>query len=259
MSTESNAAPAPENESTPPPALAVVPPPAEAAAAEAESKLERGPLNKKQDAQVTKCELLLPHCTEPDAVAQMIARGITAEFLTGVTGKITAARANSNTAVFCTVNGKGCTIDEATAKQELMQALRSFQRAARVTYRRTDPNHLAAYLIGVRIGSSRSSLTQSGDTIINKTNAERPGTVDTAMIVAATAKLDIYKESKTPQTDEKALASAARVARDQLVIQIIADRQQIQLAAEDAWPYTNPANRKMRVKFGLPANRPYTA
>lgn len=254
-----NAAPAPENNPNPapPPDLQVVPPPP--AAAEPEKKRHPGRLNKKQQAQITKAEILIPVARKPEYAPALAARNIPASFLVALEGKITLARRDSTTAVNCTAAGKGCTVDEAQAEQALMESLRDFQGAARLKYRRTDPEHLESYMIGQPINQSRPLLEQSGEIIIDNTNTDRPAPVDTTMILAAEAKLQAYKDSKQPQRDEKAAASGARQARDAQVASIAADRQQIQLAADNAWPWTNPANRKARMEFGLPLNQPYTA
>lgn len=256
MST--NAAPAPENNPTPPPELQVVPPP-QSAAPEPEAKRHPGRLNKKQQAQITEAELIIPVCRKPLYAPALAARNIPEAFFVALEGKIDLARKNSTKAVNCTDAGKGCTLEEELAKKELMESLRDFQGAARLKFRRTDPARLESYLVGTEIDQSRPLLEQSGETIIDNTNTDRPAPVETAMITAAEVKLQKYKDSKQPQRDEKSSAAAARQSRDALVAQIVNDRQQIQLAADNAWPYTDPANRKARMEFGLPVNRPYTA
>jgi hypothetical protein len=243
-------APAPESNPTPPPDLQVVPAPAA-------GKRHPGKLNKKQLAEIGKAEALIPLCRKPDASGALAVREITAAFLTALELRIAQARGQSTTAVNCSVEAKAATVDEGSAARELVQSLRTFQTAARLKYQQSDPVQLERYLIGERIDQSRPMLEQSGQTIINNTNQDRPPSIDTSMITAATDKLTAYTNADTPQTDERAAAKAARAARNTLVREIIKDRQKIQTAADSAWPYTNPANAGMRLKFRLPADRPY--
>lgn len=259
MPTNSNAAPAPDSNTPPPPDLTVVPPPSATAEPAPKPKRHPGKLNKQQLVEIGRTEVLIPMCREATAAGPLNTRNVTPAFLTAAEGRITAARTNSTSAVNCTVNAKAATGDVADAKDELMGSLRTFQNAARVGFQETDPVQLERYLIGERIDQSRDILEQSGQTIIANTNTDRPPSIDTEMINVATTKLATYTNSPTPQANERAAAKAARVARDTLVAQIIADRQKIQTAADSAWPYTNPANAGMRLKFRLPANRPYVA
>lgn len=254
----SNAAPAPENNPTPPPELQVVPPP-QPAAPEPEAKKHPSQLNLKQQAQVTKAEILIPVCRKPAYAPELAARHINEAFLVALEGKIAQARTNAKTAVVCTNAGKGCTLEEQAAERALMESLRDFQGAARLKYRRTDPTHLKDYFIGSEINQSRPLLEESAEIIIDNTNTDRPAPVETSMITAAEAQLQAYKDAKQPQRDEKSSASGARQSRNARVAEIVFDRQQIQLAADNAWPYTDPANRKARMEFGLPQNQPYTA
>lgn len=251
MPSNSNTAPVPDSNPTPPPALQVVPAPV--------PKRHPGQLNKQEAAEVTRAEVLLPVCREAGAAAPLEARGIDDGFLTALEARIGAARASSTSAVNCTVNAGVCTLEEAAAEQELMQSLRTFQGAARLKFQHDNPAQLDSYLIGQRIDQSRPILEQSGQTIIHNADTDRPAPVDTQMITAAQTALSAYTKAQTPQTNERAAAKQARVARRALVAQIVADRQKMQTAADNAWPYTNPAGAGMRLKFRLPARRPYVA
>ena len=243
--------PAPEP-NTPPstPALQVLPDPP--------AKRHPGAFNKKQLEQITLLEVLIPLCRAADASSALDEREITPTFLTAAENRVQAARTMSTTAVNCTVQGKAATLDGGSAETVLMETLRTAQSAARLKYEQSDPVQLERYLVGERIDQSRPILEQSAQTIINNTNADRPPTIDTGFIIAATGKLTAYVNTPTPQAQEKAAAKQARADRDALVEDIIKDRQKIQMAAESAWPYTNPSNEGMRLKFRLPANQPYT-
>lgn len=250
MPSNSHTAPAPDSNPQPStPALQIVPPPA--------PRRHPGALNKTELAQVERLEVLIPLARIVGAAGPLEDRGVTAQFLTQAEARINAARATSTTAVNCTVLGKAATQGCDTAKDELMESLRAFQQAARLEFEQTNPVQLERYLIGERIDQSRPILTQSGQTIINNTNADRPPSIDTSMIIAATGKLTTYENTPTPQAQEKAAAKQARANRKALVALIIDDRQKIQMAAESAWPHTNPANTGKRLEFRLPANRPY--
>ena len=259
MPSNSNAAPLPDPNTPQPPELHVVPSPPAAAAPEVAAKKHPGKLNKRQLTEIEQLDLLIPICREAGAVAPLAARNVNAAFLAAAEGRIALARTISTTAVTCTVLAKVATQGAGEAKDELMKSLRTFQNAARVEYQETDPTQLDRYLVGERIDQSRPILEQSGQTIISSTNTDRPPSIDTEMIVQATVKLAAYANSPVPQADERAAAKAARATRDQLVREIIDDRQKIQTAADSAWPYTTPANAGMRLKFRLPANRPYVA
>ena len=250
MNSNTNAAPAPDsNTPASTPELQVIPP--------TQPQRHPGALNKAQLTQVERLEVLIPLCRAPDASGPLDARGVTAAFVTVAEGRIIAVRATSTTALNCTVLGKVATEQGGAAREELMGSLRAFQQAARLEYEHSDPTQLERYLVGQRIDQSRPILEQSGQIIISNTNADRPPSIDTSMITAAEAQLTTYANSPTPQAQEKAAAKQARADRNAQVRQIIADRQQIQMAAESAWPHTNPENAGMRLKFRLPANRPY--
>ena len=243
----------PAPETNPPqstPALQVMPDPP--------AQRHPGAFNKKQLGQIALLEVLIPLCRAPDASPALGEREITPAFLTAAENRVQSARTISTTAVNCTVQGKAATLEAGDAETALMETLRIAQNAARLKYEQTDPVQLERYLVGERIDQSRPILEQSAQTIINNTNADRPPTIDTGFIVAATGKLTAYTNTPTPQAAEKAAAKQARADRDMLVADIIKDRQKIQMAAESAWPCTNPDNAGMRLKFRLPAKQPYT-
>ena len=72
-----------------------------------------------------------------------------------------------------------------------------------------------------------------------------------------TGKSAAYVSTNGAQETDLGTAKQQRVNRNALVASIRARRMKVQRAADSAWPYTNPANAKVRTIFRLPANRPY--
>lgn len=252
MSNNAHAAASSAPESNPPPP-AVLPKTALAPA----TKRRPGELNQRQLAEIEKLEALLPVCREAGAVGPLAEREVTEAFLVAAEGRLKVARESSVSAANVTVAGIVATDVVAKAKKRLLHCLRTFQAAARLKWQQSEPMKLGRYLIGQRIGQSRPLLEQNAQIIIANGREDHLPAISEDMILEAEAKLKAYKESPIPQRSEKAEASGVRVARDEQVAEIIADRQHIQLAAESAWPARNPANACWRLKFRLPEKRAY--
>lgn len=145
---------------------------------------------------------------------------------------------------------------EEKALNTLLAALRDFQQRAKRKFAKGDPKR-AAYGIGQEnFGRGREGLVQDAETILKLAAADALPGLKPEKLSAATAALAAWKQADLDQ--HKAEEAQAQLL-DQLAAQVAelnAGRRDIQLAADTAWPHTDPANAPLRRAFKLPVNQP---
>jgi hypothetical protein len=246
--------PAPEagsNTSTTNPDLSVVPP------AEQEGA-PRSPLNRAVEAECSKAEDMATKARRDEYKLKLEQLTIDEAFCTALTDDIKIVRRHNRAGVDADAAGKDATYTEGSAEATLLTSLHGIQAAARLKHLPDHPGLLDGYLIGQKLDGSQESLKSAAQSLIDKANEERPPGMNTEVIERITGeRAKVVKQQET-QDDESGKGKEARQLRDDLVKNIIARRKKIQYAADQAFPYNNPANTKARSDFKLPPNRPYS-
>ena len=250
MSAATNALPLPTPEGDNQPNLNVVPP-------EVPPKRSPYALSQADEREIALTRLLVTSALNPAYGNALAPFGITPAFLGTLDNDLRVARQCSERAVNCTNAKVGATASEAEKREKLVHSLRNIQSKARGAYEDTNPQHVKDYLTGENIVVSRPILEGASETIINKANADRPGGIDTDFIVRVTDERQAYINAHATQQTELGKGKQERALRQQLVASIRDRRKKIQRAADGVWPWTSPTSAEARVKFKLPAKRPY--
>jgi hypothetical protein len=242
------------NEPTPP-----VPPP------EPKVSHGRGIVNQALLEELTEAEAILKAAAPADRAAKLAEGGIDAGKIAALTAAIPAARTLASQAAQGTRGKQGVTANESVLQDDLINKIQEVQKRARQKYAATDPSQLPGYAIGQPFYSSRSVLEQTGANLLRKLNGDPaavppvpadvlPG-ITPAKIAALQTALADYQDVQGDQTGAQSSATTARRQLEAAVSGIMAERREIQFAADAEWPHTDPANAGIRVEFQLPVDR----
>lgn len=215
-------------------------------------------LNRRQERDLAMAQQLCEAAKLPEYAPVMVTHKITSEFIRDLEADVRLARQRSEAALQCTNASQGYTADEEAAKGELLSSLRGIQSAARNEFRLTAPVKLQNYLVGENISTSRPALEAAAQTIIDAASSDRPGNVNTEVIVRTHDQRAAYVTASALQKSEWGRAKQERALRDELIGSIRARRKKIQYAADTAWPYSRVTSARARVVFQLPSRRPYS-
>lgn len=162
-------------------------------------------------------------------------------------------------AVEDTVGKEVVTTDEAAIAEAIVALLKDIQTAAKIKHRNTDKKRLKLYRIGskTRLDNSRPDLEANTKTILDLAEQDNLANVGPAKIATGRALLEQYKQKNVAQTGAQAEATTARLDVKTLRALLNSKRGDIQLAADRAWPYTNPASAPYRRKFQIPIRMRY--
>ncbi len=239
---------------------APTPPPAPE---EAETQ-PRGYFNQAQLDDIAEAEAILPPAQETTRAAALAARGITAEYVTGLETAVAAAREKiaetgqgGDASEAATLNAKGAERALITVRQAIQSAAK--QKASMLA-EDDDPAtnfSVEGYLIGRRLNANRATLLQNAATLRGKAGDDAlPGYGTPADLLVIDNAIKAYKTATATQAERDEESESDRLERDALVRKINARRNAIQHAADALWPYTAAANAPVRKLFKLPKNRP---
>ncbi len=149
--------------------------------------------------------------------------------------------------------------------QKAIAAIRGVQSRAKEKYEESDRARLKAYYVGKRM-RSRDQITQAGAAIYGllrtKDADNRPVTpqdtlpgFDQAKIDAFHADLGSYAAVQTAQSGAQSQASGSLQTFEDACAQVARRRRKLQLALDAERPFTNPANKPLRKRLGLPADK----
>lgn len=215
-------------------------------------------LSKADERGIAVTQLLVSNAGLPTFAPSLAPFGINAAFLATLQSDLQTARQCSERALNCTNAKEGATASQAATKETLVESLRNIQSIARGAYEDSNPAKVKDYLTGENIAANRPVLEGAAQTIISKANADRPGGIDTDFINRVTAERTAYINSHGNQQTELGKGKQERALRKELIASIRERRKKIQRAADAAWPWPQPTSAEARVKFRLPAKRPYS-
>ena len=231
--------------------LSVVP------AADAPTRTQ-GVYNKETEAELSKASEVFAAAQKPEYAGELVKAQISAPEVTGYVALVVACGQKAEKAVDCDKSSEQATLDQSKAERNLMDSMRTIQGAARQRYLPGPPADLEKYLVGERLDTSRPILERSSQTLINKANADRPGSIDTNFITKTAGQRAEFLKQKGTQGAEDSKAAQDRAERESLLRQVIDARKKIQYAADTIWPPKKATSVQARKDFKLPRNRPYS-
>lgn len=150
---------------------------------------------------------------------------------------------------------------EVQARKRLILRLRDIQRRAKRAFGSLSPEHAAKrkhYRVGKRLGSTLVSLEQDSEIIIGLAKADAaslPGWNDQKLESVILA-LDVWRTASESQDAAEKVQAERLVAFSAAVAKVNDDRRDIQLAADELWPYHDSASTPVRRRFKISTERP---
>ena len=165
-----------------------------------------------------------------------------------------------------TVAKEQLTAEEAIAKAALLAGIATTQRGALRTFRSDQRARLEDYFIGEDLDTNLPRLKTIALTILGKLQPGPNNTppadvlkgVKAPDIQALADALAVLTAKDNAQGAAQVVASGERRTADELIADITAARLDIQLAADQEWPWTTRQFDVIRAQFKLPLTRPMT-
>jgi hypothetical protein len=241
------------------------PAPVPQAAPTAPPESHPGDFNQAQLETVRKSEGVARTAAKAEYKAKLVEEGMEAGTPDALLAKATAWRALSRKAVEAT-GGKeeatGLGTDAETALRREVEFYRGKARLAITKHREWKEPEIdafkARYFINKDIFTSRALAEQSAGDIFQHAGEDALPGVTPARLAASAAALAAYTGTEAPQTGAQADATTLRSQRDAAFAEVIRLRQEIQFAADTAWPWHDDQNLGIRREFLLPAGRAFT-
>ena len=179
-----------------------------------------------------------------------------ADLIEGWIGKLKSAR----------VEKKVMTVQEATARDALVAVLGPIQTAAKRTFTGDNAKYLADYGINASLGraSLEVVLTAARNILARLVIAPGamvpldvlPGIKADGKIAELSTAITLYGGKNTAQGESESEAEGTLEEIKAEIKKLIALRRQVQLAADQAWPWRTPGVATIRKAFLLPIDRP---
>ncbi len=250
------------SETTTPPAPVETPP--------AKKPRTRGPINAKYLDEITLVGKLVPQARLPENVALLTARACTPADVIELETSASDLNKAALLAVGRTAARKLDTQEEQTARTRLLAAIHPIRTGAKRSHRGTgNEAGRDAYFVNEPTDVSLERLLFIADALLLKLTPQPDpsgtGTVPaeeilkgvtTENLTELAAARDAYIDKDTARTATGNQASAHRQTAETLFAQTRAQRIDLQLAADQAWPHTIPANAAIRHTFLIPEDRP---
>lgn len=222
----------------------------------AKPKQTRGDIDQNILADIKLAEDVVAAAQDADHAAKLADEGLAANAASELLTLAAAARDLAGQTVTAKKAKLAATQAEADALTTLLAGLRDFQQRAKRKFAKGDPK-LAAYGIGkTNFGRDREGLEQDAENIIKLATADALPGLKPEKFTAATAALTAWK--KGDQDQHKAEEDQGKLLGqlEAKVAELNAQRREIQLAADTAWPHTDGASAPFRRAFKLPVNQP---
>ncbi len=165
-----------------------------------------------------------------------------------------------------TVAKEQLTAEEGIAKAALLAGIATTQRGALRTFRSDQRARLEDYFIGEDLDTNLPRLKTIAIAILAKlqpgpNNTPPPDVlrgVKAPDIQALADALGVLTAKDNEQGAAQVIAKEERRTADELLADIVAGRLDIQLAADQEWPWTTREHDVIRAQFKLPLTRPMT-
>jgi hypothetical protein len=164
---------------------------------------------------------------------------------------------------------KQTTDEEAAARETLLAAIAPIQTAAKRKYKGTSIEQRGAYFIGgpkQLVNSTLEEVLTAARAIHTRLSpgANNAPPVDTlpgikplGAIKTLSDAIAAYDAKNTTQASQQEAAEAALEAIETTATELAEVRREIQLAADQAWPWRTPGVKTIRKAFELPEDRPF--
>lgn len=221
--------------------------------------VHHGLLDKRQLKEISYANIIYTVANDPDTFAKISDDTvITDKFMQKMLADLTLVGQYTGGATDATLETHIATAAEETAKLTLLNQVHYIQSKAKLKYGRK-PDTLAEYGIGLNIDISRPALETAAANILNKLKTDTLPRITADHSTALDAALKGYRGTKVIQVDDKGDAKDLRTQLTETVAAIADSRRKLQHAADGEFPYNNPDNAGMRIKFDLPAHQPLNA
>lgn len=220
----------------------------------AKTKRTRAPINQGWVAELSLAGQLCDVASKTEYATLMADEEITADWITALRAKITAAQGKLNLATGSTADKTTATRSEEDLQADLLAALAQIQKRAKRKYKVGDPQR-QKYFINARIDSNRGTLEEAVDSVLRTLATDTIPGVKTAHKDALQQALANYKGIQGTQTGAQGDATTARKQLETAIPEIADLRREIQYAADAIWPPENPAHAGIRGEFQIPADK----
>lgn len=203
---------------------------------------------------------------KPEHKAALIARDVTE-------AEVNALETTTNLAEDAVTGGHGATVqkeqftaEEKAERAALIAAIAVAQRGALRTFRSDQRARLGDYFIGEDLDTKITRLKTIAaailDLIAPGANNAPPRDVlkgvKAADITKLTAALATFTAKDNAQADAQSSATGKRRTAAELIADMMTGKLDIQLAADQEWPWTTRQFDTIRDEFNLPRTRPMT-
>ncbi len=225
-----------------------------------------GPFNQAKLDELDRTRDIIAAYRDPAHKQTLIARDVTEAEVTALEATVALAQTSLTGGHSATVAKEQLTAEEAVAKAAVVAAISTTQRGALRTFRVGQRARLGDYFIGEELDTNLIRLKAIAQSILDRIapgeNNAPPLDVlkgvkapDIQALVTAHSQLAAKDNA---QAAAQAIAKGERRTADELLGDIIAGRLDIQLAADQEWPWKTREFDVIRAQFKLPLTRPMT-
>lgn len=226
----------------------------------------RGPFDQGKLDELERTRDIIAAYRDPAHKAKLIARDVTE-------AEVAAVEATANLAETAITGGRSATVakeqltaEETAARAGLIAGIALIQRGALRTFRADQRPRLGDFFVGEELGTNLARLKTIATAILSRlqpgVNNAPPLDVLKGVKAADIANIATALGELTTKDDEQAaaqaMASGERRTADDLIADMVAGRLDIQLAADQEWPWTGHRFDAIRTQFQLPLTRPMT-
>ena len=224
-----------------------------------------GDFNQAQLETIRKSEGLARTAAQADHQPRLVEEGMDTGTPAALLAKCTAWRDLSSQALDATqskTESTGLGTDAETALRREVEFYRGKARLAITKNPAWKDAEIATfkdrYFINKDIFTSRALAEQSASDIFNHAGEDTIPGVTPARLQKSTTALAAYTGTEAPQTGAQGDATTLRQQRDAAFAEALRLRQEIQFAADTAWPWHDDLNMGVRREFLLPSGRAFT-
>jgi len=226
---------------------------------ETKTQKSRSPINQADLRKLATAESVGKAAQREEHAALLDTREISAAFVTGYLGRVTAARTKVSEVLQNRTASKEATQAQKRAEKVLLAGLREVQKAAKQKYLRSNPLALADYLVGEALNGNQPNLAQTSQTILTRLATDTLPGITAARVAALETARQNWQDRQAGQNVASSDAEDAAAEFKALLKTITDEKLAIQLAADAEWPHDQHDHSGLRKEFALPANRPAQA
>ena len=214
-------------------------------------------LNVKVARELAKARHITARAKEEPYAEALADRGIEAEDVDTLIGRIALVREEAHNATDSTRRKETATANKDVLEKALLAALQEMQAAAKQAFSRSDPLILRSFYVGKELGASRPKLEDYSAGLIQRAGEITLPGITQEKIDALSTLRTAYLDIEDTQSTKQSMATDQRTQRDALLEEVKAGRIAIQYAMDAQHPYHDKASGGTRKAFYLPLNQPF--